>query len=106
MNPEQLEALLAKGTDNALLRYTLGAAYVKSEQFERAVEHLAAALDHDREYSAAWKLYAGALARIGRSEEAKDAYREGIEVAQGRGDVQAAKEMTVFLRRLARSTSC
>ena len=35
-----------------------------------------------------------------RSEDALDAYRHGIDVAERRGDKQAAKEMSVFARRL------
>ena len=103
VNPEQLEDLLASGTDNALLRYTLGTAYLKADRLDRAIEHLTAALAHDRNYSAAWKLYAKALADHGETEAAKRAYAEGIEVADNRGDVQAGKEMRVFLRRLERS---
>ena len=33
-------------------------------------------------------------------DDALDAYRRGIEVAERRGDKQAAKEMTVFAQRL------
>ena len=32
-----------------------------------------------------------------------ESYRRGIAVANGRGDIQAAKEMTVFLNRLRKS---
>jgi hypothetical protein len=32
------------------------------------------------------------------------AYRRGIEVAQARGDLQAAKEMTVFARRIEKAS--
>jgi hypothetical protein len=35
--------------------------------------------------------------------EAADAYRRGIEVAERRGDQQAAKEMRVFLKRITRT---
>ena len=67
---EKLEAMLAKGTDNALLRFTLGNAYRQAGDIERSLEHLARALEHDPQYSAAWKAYAGALAHAGCSARA------------------------------------
>lgn len=99
---ENLESMLAAGRDDALLRFTLGSAYL-DEQPARAAEHLARAVALDPDYSAAWKIYGKALAAAGRDEEAKHAYRQGIATAERRGDVQAAKEMKVFLRRLERA---
>lgn len=96
----KFESLLAKGTDNALLRYSLGNAYLKKGQPEVAIAHLSEALTFDPSYSAAWKIYAKALAESGRFEEAIAAYTTGIETAERKGDVQAAKEMRVFLKRL------
>lgn len=97
---ERFEALLAQGKDNALLRFSLGMQYLKDGDAARAVEHLQAAVRHDTDYSAAWKLLGKALAESGRRDEAGAAYRCGIAAAERKGDKQAAKEMTVFLRRL------
>jgi hypothetical protein len=36
----------------------------------------------------------------GRDSEALEAYRSGIAVAEAKGDKQAAREMSVFARRL------
>ena len=99
---EKLESLLAQGTDNALLRYSLGNAYLKEGRPEVAVAHLAKALEFDPSYSAAWKIYAKALTESERLKEAMTAYQTGIEIAEREGDVQAAKEMHVFLKRLAK----
>jgi len=41
-----------------------------------------------------------ALAAAARPAEAQEAYRQGIAAAERKGDVQAAKEMKVFLKRL------
>ena len=54
----------------------------------------------DPNYSAAWKLLGKALAESGAAAEALEAYERGIAVAEARGDKQAAKEMTVFARRM------
>jgi Tfp pilus assembly protein PilF len=97
---ENLEALLAKGTDNALLRFGLANEYLKLGKFEPAIGHLRKAVAHDPKYSAAWKRLGYALAESGRQDEAISAYETGIQVAEEKGDVQAAKEMRVFLKRL------
>lgn len=97
---DNLEALLAKGTDNALLRFGLANEYLKLGQLGQAVGHLRKAIAHDPNYSAAWKRLGKALADAGRTDEAVTAYENGIRVAEEKGDVQAAKEMRVFLKRL------
>jgi predicted Zn-dependent protease len=102
---ERLEGMLAAGKDNALLRFSLGSEYLKVGEPRRAAEHLGKALEQDPQYSAAWKLYGKALADSGRTEDALAAYRRGIEVAEAKGDKQAAKEMQVFARRIERATA-
>jgi Tfp pilus assembly protein PilF len=97
------EKMLAAGQDNALLRFTLGSEHLKAGDAAAAVRHLARALEHDPKYSAAWKVYGKALAQAGREEEAVEAYREGIAVAEEKGDIQSAKEMRVFLKRLEKA---
>lgn len=97
---QRLEALLAAGKDGALLRFGLGMQYLKDGDAARAAGHLRAAVAHDPAYSAAWKLLGRALADSGDRGGAIEAYRTGIAAAEKRGDKQAAKEMTVFLRRL------
>ena len=101
MDPaERFEALLASGKDGALLRFSLGMQYLNAGDAARAVPHLKRAIEQDPAYSAAWKLLGKALAQTGANAEAIEAYRSGIAAAEKRGDKQAAKEMTVFLRRL------
>lgn len=101
---EQLEALLAAGTDNAMLRLALASAYFGSGDAVRALQHARAAVDLDPDYSAAWRLLGKAHAEAGEPAEAAQAYRRGIEVAARRGDRQAEREMTVFLKRLERQS--
>ena len=96
------ERMLANGHDNALLRFSLGAGYLKAADAGRAATHLSKALEFDPRYTAAWKLLGKALLEAGRRDEALAAYRQGIAVAEARGDKQAQKEMTVFARRLER----
>ncbi len=104
-NIENLQALLAGGHDNALLRFSLGSAYLQAAQATTAVAHLRKAIEFDEGYSAAWKLLAKALLEAGQTAEAQSAFGRGIEIAEQKGDIQAAKEMSVFLRRLQKAES-
>ena len=99
---DRFEAMLAAGRDDALLRFSLGMQYLQAGDAARAAEHLKRAVAHDPDYSAAWKLLGKALAQGGDADGAAAAYRDGIDAAGRKGDKQAAKEMTVFLRRLER----
>jgi predicted Zn-dependent protease len=98
-----LEKLLGGPRDGPLLRYSLGNEYLKAGNASSAAGHLREAVARDPQYSAAWKLLGRALAEAGDPAGALAAFREGIAVAEARGDKQAAKEMTVFARRLART---
>ena len=92
--------MLAAGRDNALLRFSLGNAYLKQGDAINAAVHLRRAVEHDPNYSAAWKLLGKALTDAEVWDEALAAYRQGIAVAEARGDKQASKEMNVFARRV------
>lgn len=100
MDITTLEAMLERGQDNALLRFTLGNLLYQQNDYTKAELHLSRALEMDPDYSAAWKIYGQTLAATGKHPEAANAFKQGITVAEKRGDVQAAKEMKVFLRRL------
>jgi Tfp pilus assembly protein PilF len=97
---KNLEAMLARGQDNAILRYTLGMHYLKSGASQQAVDHLREAVRLDPAYSAAWKAYGKALTAANDLVGAQDAYTRGIETARQKGDIQAAREMQVFLKRI------
>jgi len=102
---ENLEKMLATGRDSALLRYSLGIEYHKQGDLETSAMHLSSAVEQDADYSAAWKAYGKVLAEAGRDDEAEQAFLSGIEVAEKNGDIQAAKEMKVFLRRILKARS-
>jgi len=61
------------------------------------------AVELDPGYTAAWKLLGRALVEAGKPQDALAAYREGIAVAQRKGDKQAGKEMQVFARRIEKA---
>jgi tetratricopeptide (TPR) repeat protein len=97
---ENLERLRAGGRDDALLHFSLAGEYLKAERLDEAAAAAARATELDPEYSAAWKIHGKALAAAGRAGEAVSVFEQGIETAERHGDIQAAKEMRVFLKRL------
>ena len=95
-----LESLLGGPRDSALLRFGLANEYLKLGNYRAAALHFRKATELDPQYSAAWKLLGRALASQGESVAALEAFRQGIVVADKKGDKQAAKEMAVFVRRI------
>lgn len=99
---DSLKAQLNGPRDGALLRYSLGTALLDAGDTAAAITHLRAALAFDARYSAAWKQLGHACQQAGDVEGAMEAWRRGIVAAEARGDIQAAKAMRVFLKRLSR----
>lgn len=83
-----------------MLRLSLGQGYLKEGRHEEAVDHLRQALQLQQDYSAAWKALGQALTAAGDPEGARAVYDDGIRIARDKGDLQAAKEMEVFRKRL------
>jgi len=100
MDIKNLLSMLDQGQDSLILRFGLGQALIKQGEARQAIEHLNKALDFDAEYSAAYKLLGKAYAQTDQAEQAVQTYKKGIGIAESKGDIQAAKEMTVFLKRL------
>jgi len=102
---KRLEAMLAKGQDNLLLRFSLGKAYAEREEYAAAISHLRAALDFDPGYSVAWKWLGKALQGQGDLAGAKAAWQAGVDAAHAHGNQQLVKELQVFLKRLDRGSA-
>ena len=96
----QLRQQLGGPRDGALLRYSLGSALFDSGALQEAAEMLGHAVLADPGYSAAWKLAGKVRLAMDDPAGAAHQWQQGIEAARQRGDKQAEKEMTVFLRRL------
>jgi tetratricopeptide (TPR) repeat protein len=97
--------MLEQGNDNALVRYSVGNAYVGEKKYAEAIPHLQQAIAHEQTYSAAWKLLGRSHYELKQYETAVEVCTRGIEIANAQGDKQAGKEMQVFLRRAERALS-
>lgn len=100
---DTFEAMLARGQDSEMLRYTLGNAYFKQEDYAHAVMHLQQATTLKPDYSAAFKLLGRAFHAMGNLDEAIEVFNRGLEVAEKNGDKQTAKEIEVFRKRALKS---
>ncbi len=99
---QNLELMLQRGQDSPLLRFSLGNECLKEGDLVAAISHLRHAIELNPGYSAAWKVLGQAYSRTGTTDRAVEAYRHGIAAATAQGDMQAAREMTVFLKRLGK----
>lgn len=100
---ENLERMLQRGQDSPLLRFSLGSECLKTGDLVAAVEHLRRAVEINPAYSAAWRALGQAHARAGNAARAAEVYEQGIQAAEANGDLQAAREMRVFLNRVRKA---
>lgn len=97
---KQFEALIALDPKDTMLRFGLARMLLADGRAAEAAVHLAEAVAVDPTYSAAWRDLGRALAESGDPAGARRAFEQGIPAAEQKGDLQAAKEMRVFLGRL------
>lgn len=78
---ESLQRMLEKHPDDARLRFGLALEYEKAERWADVVDQLRAYLGLTEDEGNAWGRLGAALRRLGRDDEAREAYRSGIEAA-------------------------
>jgi len=91
-----LEQLLEQDPKSSFARYGLAMEYVRREELERAATEFATLLSNDPNYSAGYFHGGQALEKLGRLDQARDYYRQGIEVtrdAHARSELQAALDI-------------
>lgn len=96
-----LRAAVERDPDDARARYFLAHEWFRVEQWEEAATHLRAylGLEHDDE-GAGWRDYGTCLARLGRTDEAREAYRRGIEAARAHDHADLADDITLRIEDL------
>jgi predicted Zn-dependent protease len=94
---ETLKALVAKNPNNPLGRYGLANEYLKLGMYEEAISEIEAYLRLKDDEGAVYRMLGEALLKLGRKEEAKEAYRKGIEAAERHGHPGMAEEFEEIL---------
>lgn len=89
---DTLRTLIERNPDDPRLRFGLALEYEKLGLWDRAAHELRAYLALADDQGNAWGRLGHALRRLGRDDEAKEAYRKGIEAAYRHGHPGMAAE--------------
>ena len=97
---DMFRKLLQKDSDNPMILYSLGNELFKEGRYGEARDHLQRAIENKPDYSVAYRMLGRAHFELNEDAEAKNVFLKGKGVATENGDLQTAKEMDVYLRRL------
>jgi len=98
---EQIEQMLLDDpNDDGFLRYALAMEYLSAGDEAKALESLQQLVAASPEYVPGYQQLGQLLTRLGREDEAKVVYRDGIALARRQKNQHAADEMTGFLAML------
>ncbi len=97
---QMLEEFAAAHPDDAFARYGLALECSKSGDHDAAIGHFRKLLAEHPDYVAGYQQLGQLLARLARSEEAKQVFTAGIGVAQRVGNDHARSEMEAALGEL------
>jgi len=98
---QQLEAMLSDDPGDSFLRYGLALEFVSEGNDREALNHFQALLQADPNYIPGYHQSGLALVRLGRTDEAGNMLRQGIEVARRQGELHAAEEMGGLLESIS-----
>jgi uncharacterized protein HemY len=96
----RLEAMLPSSPEDALLHFLLGREYMEVARWADAARVLERCVRLQPDYTAAYRFLGDSHRKAGNTSSARAFYEAGIAVAERTGDLQAGKEMAVFLARL------
>jgi Tfp pilus assembly protein PilF len=94
---ETLRGLLEQDPANTFVRYGLAMEYVNQGQLEEAVAEFRNALQHNPNYAAAYFHGGQTLEKLGRTDEARVMYEDGISVTTRTGDHHTRAELQAAL---------
>jgi tetratricopeptide (TPR) repeat protein len=97
---DSLKQLLEKDPNDSFTRYAIALEYNSLGEPEIAINFLKEVIDRDATYLPAYHQLGQICVRLNRTEEAKQVYKRGIELAQLSGDAHAKEEMTEELEEL------
>ena len=98
-----LRAFLKREPNDETAWYGLGRALLDLKRAGEAADAFRRALAAKPDYTAAQRDLGQSLLAAGESAAAAEAFRAGIALAQKTGDLQAGREMELFLRRAERA---
>lgn len=103
MSQERIDALrrmLERNPDDARVRFGLAAEYERLGRWEDVARELGEYLARTEDEGNAWGRLGKALLELGREDEAREAYRRGIDAASRHGHPSMAAELEETLAEL------
>jgi thioredoxin-like negative regulator of GroEL len=97
---EKLEAMLQSTPDDQTLRYMLAMEFDKQGDPAGAMQQFTQLMQASTPYVPAFLMAGQLLTRLGRTEEARSVFNDGIQTAQAQNNTHAAGEMAGFLASL------
>jgi predicted Zn-dependent protease len=94
---ETFKQMLEADPENTLVRFGLANEYLKAEQYEEAIAALNDYLQRADDEGAAFGMLARAFEKVGKREDAHEAYQRGIEAAELHGHPSMAEEYRMTL---------
>jgi Tfp pilus assembly protein PilF len=94
---EMLEQMVRQDPNNTFARYGLAMEYANSGDWAQAVVEFRTLLQHDENYAAAYYHAGQALEKMGKLEQARAMYEQGIEASTRKGDLHTRSEIEAAL---------
>jgi Tfp pilus assembly protein PilF len=94
---EMLEQMVRQDRNNTFARYGLAMEYANSGDWAQAVVEFRTLLQHDENYAAAYYHAGQALEKMGKLEQARAMYEQGIEASTRKGDLHTRSEIEAAL---------
>jgi predicted Zn-dependent protease len=94
---ETFKQMLESDPENTLVRFGLANEYLKAGLYEEAIGALNDYLQRADDEGAAFGMLARALERVGRRDDAREAYQRGIEAAELHGHPSMAEDYRMTL---------
>jgi len=94
---ETLKNMVAQQPGDSFLRYGLAMEYKNTGDLEAAIAEFRSLIEMNPDYSAAYFHGGQTLERLGKLDDARDLYREGIEVTTRLADLHARSELQAAL---------
>jgi tetratricopeptide (TPR) repeat protein len=94
---EMLKNLVAQNPSDSFARYGLAMAYAGAGDHAQAAEEYRKLIETNPKYVAAYYHGGQALEKLGKTEEAREIYRRGIEISTQTGDLHTRSELEAVL---------
>ena len=97
---EVLKSMLAQNPRDNFARYGLAMEHANQGNLEQAVAEYRVLLEHNPDYAAAYFHGGQALEKLGRIDDARAMYQNGIETTSRTGDLHTKSELQAALEML------